>query len=106
MSAGGFIAASAAAAGAAAAHATSVIGPIIVVRPEEFLKLLPLEDKPLLVEVMERRGVLRRRNVYVYLTSIKGLTFMTRSENRIDYREAVKIKGERLVLPQLVRANL
>ena len=96
-------AAGAAAAGAATLQARVVMGPIVVVEPSEFLRALSLAEQPLVVEVRETRGVISKRTVYVYVASVRGNTFITRSEDRLDCKGATVVEGRRLVLPPPIR---
>lgn len=95
-----------AAAGAAAAAANAVVAPIVVVDPKTLLKLLPLEEEPILVEVPVKEGVLRRRTAYIYLAGIRGLTFAAKSAHRLNPSGAVKIVARKLVAPPALRASL
>ena len=104
--AAGVAAAAGAAAATASARATAVMGPIVIVERDEFLKLLSLEEKPLLIEVREKRGTFKKKTVYIYVTSIKGLTFITTSEDEIRYGRAIKVSGERLIAPPALRSLL
>jgi hypothetical protein len=73
-----------AAAGAAAAHAIAnaikASGAIVKVEPEEFIKVVSLGDKPLIVHAMG--GMLSKHHRYI--TGYKGLVFFTRSEQPLD----------------------
>lgn len=91
---------------AAAAQASVVLGPIIVVDRENFIKVLSIEENPLLIEVEVKEGVFSKKAKYVYVTSIKGLVFMVKTKSRIDYKNAIIVKGKKLVLPQFVRSAL
>jgi hypothetical protein len=73
-----------AAAGAAAAHAIAnaikASGAIVKVEPEEFIKVVSLGDKPLIVHAMG--GMLSKHHRYI--TGYKGLVFFTKSEQPLD----------------------
>ncbi len=108
---GGSTAAAGAVAGAvatsaAAAKALAVIGPVIIVEPREFEKVVALKEKPIVVEVVGKEGILSRRIVYVYVANVDGLTFMTKSYERLRLRHAYIVSGRRLALPPIIRQYL
>ena len=98
--------AGAAAAGGAVARALAAMGPVVLVGLREFVRLSSLEREPLLVEVVVKRGIFRKREFYVYVTSVRGLVFITKSEREIRYRDVIKIKGEKLILPPALSLKL
>ena len=98
--------AAAAAVAAAAAQASVVLGPIIVVDRENFIKVLSLEENPLVVEVEVKERVFSKKTKYIYVTSIRGLVFMVKTNERIDCKRAVVVRGNKLVLPQFIRSAL
>jgi len=99
--------AGAAAAASAAASASGLVhGYLVVVEKDVFLRLLSLEEKPLIVEVHEKRGLLKRRDVYIYVAGIKGLVFATKSQEKIHYPGAIKVAAERLIAPPAARSLL
>ena len=73
-----------AAAGAAAAHAIAnaikASGAIVKVEPEEFIKVVSLGDKPLIVHAMG--GMLSKHHRYI--TGYKGLVFFTKTDQPLD----------------------
>ena len=82
------------------------MGPIVLVNPDQFLKSLSLEEEPLVVGVVEKQGIIRRGEIYVYVTSVKGLFFITKSSGEIDCKRAAKIRGEKLILPSALASKL
>ena len=77
---GGAAAAGAAAAAHAIANAIKASGAIVKVEPEEFIKVVSLGDKPLVVHAMG--GMLSKHHRYI--TGHKGLVFFTRSDQPLD----------------------
>jgi hypothetical protein len=86
-----------AAAGAAAAHAIAnaikASGAIVKVEPEEFIKVVSLGDKPLIVHAMG--GMLSKHHRYI--TGYKGLVFFTRSEQPLDIMTRVQLVEARSI---------
>jgi len=65
----------AAARAAAIAQATKASGAIVSVKPDDFLRILSKNNKPIVV--MAKGGFLKP--TYQYLTAYKGLIFFTKS---------------------------
>ena len=86
-----------AAAGAAAAHAIAnaikASGAIVKVEPEEFIKVVSLGDKPLIVHAMG--GMLSKHHRYI--TGYKGLVFFTKSEQPLDIMTRVQLVEARSI---------
>jgi len=79
-------------AGAETAQAKRSFGPVVVMEPDEFLKILNRQEEPLVVYATG--GLFRAR--HSYLTSYKGLTFYTKSAEplRLPPRsEIINAKG-------------
>ena len=71
--------AAAAAASIAIANAIKACGTIVRVEPDEFLRILSLQEKPLIVT--NKGGFLSTS--YRYLTSYKGLAFFCKSRTEL-----------------------
>lgn len=80
-----------AAASVTIANAIKACGTIVRVEPDEFLRILDLQDSPLIV--CNKGGFLSTS--YRYLTSYKGLAFFCKS------RAALNLPGD----SQLIQAN-
>jgi len=86
----------AAAAAAAIANATKASGVLVSVPPEDFMKIIGRADHP--VVVMARGGFLNRK--YRYLTSYKGLAFVTLSEQTLHFSGGVElITADKIWIP-------
>ena len=63
----------------AAAAAQAFVNGYLVLRPEEFLKLIREFDGKAVVLVVKEEGILKKRKVYIYAGSFGGLTALTKS---------------------------
>lgn len=89
-------AAGAVAVAAAIAQATKASGAIVKMTPEEFVKILNLADKPLVVAATG--GFLNRQ--HRYLTSYKGLFFYTSSKQPLHLPGSAEIvAAEKIWIP-------
>lgn len=69
---------------------------IVEVAPKDFLSILERAEKPLVISA--RGGILRRR--FSYVVSFRGLTFVTRSRERLTLPEGTDvIAAVRMWLP-------
>lgn len=90
-----------AAAGAAAAHAARMnaikaSGVLIKVDNRDFISLLEMTEKPLIVYTEKSFW----RHNYQYLTSVKGLAFYTKSPERLLLPgDAIIIRSESISIP-------
>ncbi len=91
MSAGG-----GAAAAAAIAQATRASGVIVRVEPGDFLRILGQQEGPLVVHATG--GSLNTN--YQYLTSYKGLAFVTKSETPMNLpRDTELVQARKIWIP-------
>jgi hypothetical protein len=65
---------------AAIAQATKASGVIVRVRAKDFLGIVDRQEVPLIVHAVT--GIFTKK--HQYLTSYKGLAFVTKSETRLD----------------------
>jgi hypothetical protein len=97
MSNGAAAGGAAAAAAAAIAQAIRASGAIVVVAPEEFLKVVSRAASPLVVTA---EGGFIGRN-YQYLTSYKGLAFFTKSPEPLNLPgDAEQIVAGKIWIPR------
>nr|MBN2278494.1 hypothetical protein [candidate division Zixibacteria bacterium] len=86
----------AAAAAAAIAKATKASGVLVSVSPDDFMKIIQRADRP--VVVMARGGFMLRK--YRYLTSYKGLAFVTLSESVLYFSGGIElIAAQKIWIP-------
>jgi hypothetical protein len=89
-------AAGAAAAAAAIAQATKASGVIVRVEPDEFMKILVLNDEPLVVHATG--GFFKLS--YQYLTSYRGLAFFTKSPEPLTlYDHCQFVTAQKIWIP-------
>jgi hypothetical protein len=89
-------AAAGAAAAAAIAQATKASGVIVRVHADEFLKILALNDEPLVVSAT---GGFFAKN-YQYLTSYRGLAFFTKSAAPLPlYDHCQLVEAQKIWIP-------
>jgi hypothetical protein len=82
---------------AAIAEALKAMGPIVCVEPQDFLGILEKAEKALVVH--SPSGFMTK---YKYLTSYKGLTFFTKSQEALLIPGSVEmITAKKIVVPQL-----
>ena len=84
------------AAAAAAMAAIKVSGTIVRISPDEMLRLLSRVERPLVVT--STTWAFGRR--YVYLTSYKGLAFVTRSSEPLPLPGCELVEAQRIWVPQ------
>ncbi|MGA9587160.1 MAG: hypothetical protein WBQ95_17640 [Terracidiphilus sp.] len=90
------MAAGAAGAAAAVANAVKASGAIVLVEPEDFLKILARAKDPLVVTA---KGGFFKAN-YLYLTSYKGLDFYCESDELLSIpAEAELIRAGKIWIP-------
>ncbi len=78
-------------------EAAKAIGPIIFVEPKEFLALLERTQKPLVV--LSPKKLLIK---YRYLTSYKGLSFLTKSKEPLRLPSSAEIIiARKIVIPEI-----
>ena len=98
----------AAAAGASAsAQAKAFTYGFLVVEPSELLKLLGRSERPVVVVVRRRVGVLRRRDEFVYIARYGDFTVLTQSPEPLPLPPGAEvIETRKLVLPPGVITHL
>lgn len=83
---------------ATVANAIKACGTIVHVEPGEFLKILRLQDEPLIVRA--KGGFLSKS--FLYLTTYRGLAFHCKSPTELDLpRRAELIHANKMSIPDL-----
>ena len=96
--AGSYGAFGAVAAAAAANEAIKACGPVVQVKPEQFMRVLAKIEEPLVVTAVSTFF----RTRYKYLTSYKGLIFYTKSNEPLQMSMSVEtISAKKISVPEL-----
>ncbi len=101
-------AAAAAAGSAAAASAHAFVNGYLILKPNEFIRLISRsEGKIVVVLVVERVGILNKKDTYVYVSKYGDMTVLTKSEMPLSLPSFTEvIIAESLILPPAVRTRL
>ncbi len=80
------------------ANAIKAMGTVVRVEPEEFIKILRLQDEPLLVR--SEGGMFSKS--FRYLTTYRGLAFHCKSSTELTFPVRVQlIQAEKMSIPDL-----
>ena len=101
----------AAAGGAAAATAMTsaavLVHGYLVMEPSELLKLLDRMERPVVVLVVKREGVLHKRDTYIYAVRYGDFTVLTKTETPLLLpSNAEVIRAKDIILPPDVLTRL
>jgi len=101
-------AAGGAAAGGATASAQTFAYGFLVFEPEEFLRLVSKTDsRAVVVLVKKRKGIVNRKDVYIYVAKYGDFTILTRSETPLSLpSNAELIASKDLTIPPAVMRAL
>lgn len=89
----GCAAGAAAGVAAAIANAVKASGAIVQVEPEDFIKALALEDKPVVVHALG--GVINKHHRYI--AGVRGLAFYTKSDRPLEFLTSVHLFAARKI---------
>lgn len=78
--------------------ASSTLGAIVTLKPEEFLRVLEMEEDPLLIHA-QTITIFKSNSRHRYLSSIKGLAIFCESVTELDIGHAVCVEAENLTSP-------
>lgn len=82
----------------AIANAVKASGVLVQVEPEEFLKIVGLSEKPLIVYAPSKLI----RTTHKYLTSYKGLAFYTKVNDPLIFKEPVEVvTAKKISIPDM-----
>ena len=97
-----------AATSAAAAHAAALAHSFLILKPEEFIKLVNrLGRNSVVVLVVKKTGIVNRREVYIYAARYGGFTVLTRTLKPLPLPSGIElVTAEDIVLPVAVKNKL
>ena len=96
----------AAAASGAAAAAAFALG-YLILEPSEFLKLLEKMEKPIVLYMVKREGILSKKDMYTYVAKYGEFTILTKTETPLTLpSKAELIPVKDIVLPPHVELRL
>jgi len=101
--------AAAAAGGAAAAAAMVRVFALgyLILEPSEFLKLLEKMEKPIVLYMVKREGILSKKDMYTYVAKYGEFTILTKTETPLTLpSKAELIPVKDIVLPPHVELRL
>lgn len=100
---------SGAATGAAAVVATKRVFALgyLILEPSEFLKLLEKMEKPVVLYMVKREGILSKKDMYTYVAKYGEFTILTKTETPLTLpSKAELIPVKDMVLPPHVQSHL
>ena len=88
---------------AAVASAESLVHGYLIMKPQDFLKLLNKQENTVVILVVKQAGVLHKKVTYIYAAKYGGFTILTKTETPLLLPSGAEIvRAEDLIVPPAV----
>ena len=92
---------------AAVASSEALVHGYLIMKPQEFIKLLSKEENTVVILVVKQAGVLHKKVTYTYAATYGGFTILTKTETPLPLPSDVEIvRAEDLIVPPAVTSRL